>query len=198
MSTAQKHRVFFALWPDAETASHLAALGENLVGGCGGRVMPAANLHMTLAFIGAVTPAQIERLVALAAEVSGEAFDLRLDRLGFWPQRGILWAGCRTAPSPQSRLFSELAAGVRAAGFALDARPPVPHVTLARRARCASLPRLGTPVGWRADEFALVESIAQPVGVRYRVLETFTLDLPDIPISSLPHHGGCACATPVR
>lgn len=205
MSTAPKHRVFFALWPDAETASHLAALGENLVGGCGGRVMPAANLHMTLAFIGAVTPAQIERLVALAAGVRCEAFDLRLDRLGFWPQGGILWAGCRQVPCSalpsgrrQHRLFAELAAGVRAAGFALDARPPVPHVTLARRARCASLPRLGTPVGWRADEFALVESIAQPVGVRYRVLETFTLDLPDIPISSLPHHGGCACATPVR
>ncbi|MDO8293925.1 MAG: RNA 2',3'-cyclic phosphodiesterase [Gallionella sp.] len=198
MSAAQKLRVFFALWPDAETASHLAALGENLVGGCGGRVMPAANLHMTLAFIGAVTPAQIERLVALAAGVRCEAFDLRLDRLGFWPQGGILWAGCRQAPSCQRRLFAELASGVRAAGFTLDARTPVPHVTLARRARCASLPRLGTPLGWRADEFALVESIAQPVGVRYRVLETFPLDLPDIPISSLPHHGGCACATPVR
>lgn len=198
MSTAQKHRVFFALWPDAETASHLAALGENLVGDCGGRVMSAANLHMTLAFIGVVTPAQIERLVALAAGVHCEAFDLRLDRLGFWPQGGILWAGCRQVPPRQHRLFAELAASVRAAGFALDARTPVPHVTLARRARCASLPRLGTPVGWRADEFALVESIAQPVGVRYRVLETFTLDLPDIPISSLPQHGGCACATPVR
>lgn len=176
MSTTQKHRVFFALWPDAEVASHLAALGENLAGEYGGRVIPAANLHMTLAFIGAVTPAQLDQLVALAAEVRGEAFDLRLDRLGFWPQRGIVWAGCRREVPWGRRLFSELAANVRAAGFALDARPPVPHVTLARRARCASLPRLGTPLGWRVNEFALVESIAQPLGVRYETRARFALD----------------------
>lgn len=182
MSTAQKHRVFFALWPDDEMASHLAALGENLAGECGGRVIPVTNLHMTLAFIGAVTPVQLDQLVALAAKVRGEAFDLRLDRLGFWPQRGIVWAGCRAAtgsalPSDRLReLCSELAAHLRAAGFALDARPPVPHVTLARRARCASLPRLGTPLGWRVSEFALVESIAQPLGVRYETRARFALD----------------------
>jgi 2'-5' RNA ligase len=191
---AQKHRVFFALWPDAEEASHLAALGENLAGECGGRAIPAANLHMTLAFIGAVTPAQLDQLVALAAEVRGEAFDLCLDRLGFWPQRGIVWAGCRReapcsalpsgrlqraskeVPLGRRLLFGELAANVRAAGFALDACPPVPHVTLARRARCASLPRLGTPLGWRVNEFALVESIAQPLGVRYETRARFALD----------------------
>lgn len=183
MSTVHRHRVFFALWPDDEMASHLAALGGNLAGECGGRVIPAANLHMTLAFIGAVTPAQLEQLVTLAAKVRGEAFDLRLDRLGFWPQRGIVWAGCRREapcselPSGRLReLFGELAAAVRAAGFALDTRPPVPHVTLVRRARCASLPRLGTPLGWRVDELALVESIAQPLGVRYETRARFALD----------------------
>lgn len=188
MKTGRKHRVFFALWPDADEAEHLAALGQNLVAGCGARVMPMENMHLTLAFIGAVTPVQLEQLIALAAEVRATSFDLRLDRLGFWPQGGVLWAGCRKSPLRQRNacsalpadrlreLFAKLAAAVRAAGFALPPRPRIPHVTLARRARCASLPRLGTPLGWRVNEFALVESIAQPIGVRYETLATFALD----------------------
>jgi 2'-5' RNA ligase len=54
---------------------------------------------------------------------------------------------------------------LRAAGFAIDHRSGadlVPHITLARRTRCASLPRLGTPIGWRVGEFALVESHLHP------------------------------------
>lgn len=176
MNVPQKHRIFFALWPDAEEAAHLAALGQNLAAGCVGRATPAENMHLTLAFIGAVTPVQLDELIAIAAEVRAESFDLRLDRLGFWPQGGVLWVGCRQPPSHQCRLYEALADCLRAAEFRFEARLFAPHVTLARRARCASLPRLGTPLGWRVSEFALVESIAQPLGVRYETRANFALD----------------------
>ncbi|HNI83635.1 MAG TPA: hypothetical protein PLX21_17005, partial [Rhodocyclaceae bacterium] len=50
-----------------------------------------------------------------------------------------------------------------------------PHVTLARRVRCASLPRLDTPIGWHVDRFALVESRLHPSAASYRVLAEFPL-----------------------
>ena len=48
----------------------------------------------------------------IAAGVRAEAFELSLDRLGFWPQRGILWAGCRQAPAPLRVLAEALAVSV--------------------------------------------------------------------------------------
>lgn len=178
MTEVRSHRVFFALWPDDEAVSHLSALAHDLTARGGGRVMRPASLHLTLAFVGSVTPTQLGQLEDIAAGISAEAFDLSLDRLGFWPQRGILWAGCRQAPPPLRRLAESLADGLRAAGFAIDHRSAaqVPHITLARRARCASLPRLGAPIGWRVGEFALVETHLHPSAASYKTLAGFPLD----------------------
>jgi 2'-5' RNA ligase len=178
MSEARLHRVFFALWPDDEATAHLSALAHDLASRGGARVMRPASLHLTLAFVGAVTPSQIPLLEEIAGAVRAESFELSLDRLGFWPQRGILWAGCRQTPAPLRRLAGALVADLRAAGFAVDHRSGadlVPHVTLARRARSASLPRLGTPISWQVDDFALVESHLHPSAASYKTLAGFPL-----------------------
>lgn len=175
MGEARPHRVFFALWPDAAAASRLSVLAQQLAG-AGGRAMQPATLHMTLAFVGAVTSAQIEALRELAATVHGETFELSLDRLGFFPRGGIAWAGCRQMPSRQRRLSEQLCDALRGAGFAIDPRAgQVPHVTLARRVQSPSLPPLETPIGWRASEFALVESHLHPSAASYRTVARFSL-----------------------
>ena len=178
MTEARSHRVFFALWPDDEAVGHLSALAHSLAGQ-GGRVMRPATLHLTLAFVGSVTATRLGELESIGAAIRGEAFELSLDRLGFWPQRGILWAGCRSAPSPLRRLCERLATELEAAGFALDRRTgagQTPHVTLARRVRCQSLPRLETPIRWQVGEFALVESHLHPSAASYRTRAIFPLD----------------------
>lgn len=182
MSEARSRRVFFAIWPDDEAIGHLSALGRGLAGGAGARLIPSASLHLTLAFIGSVTPAQVVLLEEIAGGVRAEAFDLSLDRLGFWPRRGILWAGCRQAPASLRGLAEALALDLRAAGFTIDNRPGsplVPHITLARRVRCASAPLLGTPIRWRVREFALVESHLTPSAASYKTLASFPLDEAD-------------------
>jgi 2'-5' RNA ligase len=182
MTEAHSHRVFFALWPDHEASSHLLALAHELTARGGGRVMHPAALHLTLAFVGSVTPTQLPKLGEIAAGIRTEAFDLGLDRLGFWPQRGILWAGCREVPQPLRRLAASLVADLRAAGFTIDHRSGadlVPHITLARRARCGSLPRLETPILWRASEFALVETHLHPSAASYKTLASFPLAEPE-------------------
>ncbi|MBK9021063.1 MAG: RNA 2',3'-cyclic phosphodiesterase [Sulfuritalea sp.] len=175
MGEARPHRVFFALWPDAAAVTRLAALAPEMAG-ADGRAMLPATLHMTLAFVGAVTAAELGILADLGATVHGEAFDLSLDHLGFFPRGGIAWAGCRQTPSRQRRLSGQLCDALRGAGFAIDPRAgQVPHVTLARRVRSPSLPPLETPIVWRASEFALVESHLHPSAASYRTLARFSL-----------------------
>lgn len=142
------------------------------------------SLHLTLAFIGAVTPDQLAMLREIAGRIRNEAFDLRLDRVGYWPHNRIAWAGCSRVPSRQRRLSAAFVAGLSAAGFALDKRPYQPHVTLLRDGRCSDLPELAQPIPWRVKEFVLVESCLQPSGARYRLLGRWPLQAgPDKKIS---------------
>ena len=137
--------------------------------------MRSDSLHITMAFIGAVTPDQFAILQEVAGGISAQPFDLRIDHLGYWPHNRILWAGCSETPSRQRRLFADLAEALEAAGFPPDKRPQIPHVTLLRQANCDSLPEVMEPVRWHVKEFVLVESLLQPSGARYRVLATWPL-----------------------
>lgn len=79
----------------------------------------------------------------------------------------------RFATTPAlTALHERLGAALSALGVALDARPFSPHVTMARRARAASLPAAPADLEWNARGFALVESLG---GSRasYRVLSSF-------------------------
>lgn len=173
--TPASRRVFFALWPDATALDALEAAAKAGVAHCGGRRMRRDSLHLTLAFIGAVSPVQLDSLHSLAGEIRVAPFDLTLDQFGWWPHNRILWAGCQTTPSCQRRLFDELSRALATAGFAVDQRPYSPHVTLARGARCDNLPVLEAPIRWRVDTLTLAESWLQPSGARYRVLARWLL-----------------------
>ena len=167
----ERARVFFALWPDAGTAEALNALAGAAKGRFGGRAMRIDTLHLTLAFIGGVPRVRIPELLEIGAAVAPRAFDLRLDVLGEWARKHIVWAGPEQVPEPLAALAAELQSALVTAGFALEARPFVPHVTLLRNATCATQrASLERPVRWRADGFVLVESRLLPSGARYEVL----------------------------
>lgn len=135
------------------------------------------SLHLTLAFIGAVSPGQLAVLRDIAGKIHGEAFGLEIDRIGCWPHNRIVWAGCSRVPSRQRRLSNTLASALEQAGFVLDKRSFTPHVTLARKARCDNLPELTQPISWRVSEFVLVESSLLSSGVNYRVLDRWPLQM---------------------
>lgn len=172
-----KHRLFFALWPDPELAEHLHALGVELVRQAHGRGRPMApaTLHLTLAFVGAVSRAQRDELVEAAAKIIAPEFEMTLDRLGFWPRGGIVYVAGEIVPSRQRRLFDALAELLVAQGIAADPRPWQPHVTLARNVRGLRPPRLGEGLHWRARDFVLVESHLHPAGARYEILGRWPL-----------------------
>lgn len=115
-ASSSRPRLFFALWPSAVFQAALAAATRDVVLACGGRCVPAANFHVTLAFLGSMAEHRIRALLAVARSVAhdsgsehtgsdgalkSEAFGLgqcgvtlEFDRIEYWRKPRLL---CATA-----------------------------------------------------------------------------------------------------
>jgi 2'-5' RNA ligase len=167
-------RVFFAAWPPPEVQQALGDIARQAQEECGGRAVPAHNIHLTLVFIGDVARGRVADLEALAATVVAPRFDLAIDRLGYWRHNRILWAGVEECPQALRTLVERLQQPAAAAGFRIERRPYVPHVTLRRDAQRAPA-NTRIRVEWPVTEFALVESAQRERGRVYEVLRRWPL-----------------------
>jgi 2'-5' RNA ligase len=155
-------RLFFAAWPPAGTAEALARWARAAQRECGGRAVPAQNIHLTLAFLGESDP---DAARALGASVHLPPTGFAIEEARFWAHNRILWAGPRETPSA-------LAALARALG---ESQPFAAHATLVRRARHGRrLPPLEV-LDWPVAGFTLVSSTLGPAGPSYEVLERYAL-----------------------
>ena len=157
-------RLFFAAWPPPASAAAL----EQWARGCEGRVVPAAKIHLTLAFLGEADPAQATKA---ARRAHGRAHELPLEEARYWRQNRIVWAGPLETPAPLADLVLELQGNLRKDGFVLEERPFAAHVTLLRNASALKNPAPLPKIDWPVREFALVTSS----GGAYRDVERFAL-----------------------
>ena len=169
-------RLFFGLAPDTSTRAALTQWACDVAIETNGRPTPAANLHLTLAFLGDRPPAMLPRLEHAAARVRGAAFVLTLDRMGAWRKSGIAWAGASAVPPGLVELQAGLAAELSAIGVVLEERPFAAHVTLARRASAGHARPMTPPLHWPVGDFALFVSEPSRGGVAYRTLASWLLD----------------------
>lgn len=158
-------RLFFALWPDAETKQALAVVSQSLSEKGIKPVMPE-NLHVTLAFLGTVNSEQATFLQEQAKGIQCQPFELCFDRLEYWRKPRVLCLSARETPVALADLAGDLTKLGLECGLAMDARPYVPHVTLAKKAGKA-VELDFAPVFWQANAFVLAESVSQPGGVHY-------------------------------
>ena len=174
--TRREHeRLFLALWPGAAVRRVLAGLAREHLPRVG-RPVHAANLHLTLVFLGAVETGARARLEEACAEIAFAPFTLTLSRLGCWARAGVAWSAPERTPEALAALVEGLRAAAARAEIAAEARPFRAHVTLARRlgARAGKeLPAEHRPVRWEAREFVLVRSRTDPRGARYEVLRAW-------------------------
>jgi len=167
-------RLFFALWPDEALRSALHRETRARVRHCGGKPVPAANLHLTLAFLGNVPDERLDAVRTAAGALGAPRLLLTLDRYGWFDAAQVLWIGCSESPAPLRQLAAELGhLMAEVAGLNTDLRPFHPHVTLARKVRNPPELRPPRPVEWPVSGFALVESVTDPAGAKYEVLENF-------------------------
>lgn len=181
MPDGDRARLFVALPLPPATRDALARLAP--AAGPGVRPVAPDDLHVTLRFLGM---ADIASARGALAAVAAPAFTAMLTLPGQFFARGravALFAG--VAPDASLRLlYEEVGRRLESAGFAPDARPYVPHITLARLDRNAGveiiaqfLERSVPAEARRFDcrEFALYASETRAAGARYRVLARFPL-----------------------
>jgi 2'-5' RNA ligase len=122
------------------------------------RLVDAAQLHLTLHYLGAVPESELPRWIR-RLKVACTLFNLEGDRYALWPHGIAVWMPA-AVPEGLLTLHQRLADRIVAAGHQLDPRPFQPHVTLARRTQAAALPppRGARGVHWAVRGYALVES----------------------------------------
>lgn len=167
-------RLFFALWPDDASRDALNRTGKWLHQHWGGRRMRADTLHITLAFLGSVPAGQLDVLANCADAVKSDAFELVLDQSGYWRHNRIGWLGASATPPQYFELLNALNTALHAAGFPVDARPHVPHVTLLRKSAGGEVPAC-SPVRWPVGDFVLVKSLTETEGAHYEVIRRWPL-----------------------
>lgn len=172
-------RLFFALWPDEATREALASACRKAIRGSGGRPVATGNLHVTVAFLGSVPADRLPAVAEAAAGLDCGPFELEFDRLAHWPRPQVLVALCAVPPPAATALAAALWKRLGPLGIPPDLRPYEPHATLARKVR---RPRHGLsmrPVRWPVTGLVLVESVTDPAGVHYQVLERWPLAGPE-------------------
>ena len=168
----RRRRVFFGLWPDESTRAALVKTTRRAVHAAGGRPTPRENLHITIAFLGALEPDELDRARDVPPIRTGP-FELTLDTLGYWARPRILWLSPSGQPDALGELERALWDGLAAQGFERERKVFMPHVTLSRRARAVNA--TVKPVRWAAERLTLLESVPVDRGVRYEPIGDWPL-----------------------
>jgi len=166
--SADPLRLFFALWPSPAVRRTLHAATCRTVEASGGRAVPMADYHLTLAFLGLQPHTQLAAIGDAASRLVSPRGTLHLARLGCFRAARVLWAGPRHPPSALGQAVNRLRAALDTNGVRVAPGPFRAHVTLARRIERAP-PRLElSPIRWDYAGVVLVAS--ERTRPRYRVV----------------------------
>ena len=193
---AKSARLFFALWPTPAMQAALALAAEPAVLevlnagadtaiGASPRRVPAANYHLTLAFLGSLPTSRLADLdqvatrFAQAASVLAPPIDIVLDTLDHWRKPQVLVATASDTPPAAVALGEGLQRALVDAGFTPDLKPFRVHATIARKVRRVGRELHLAPVRWSFDSLHLVESQTHPEASAYRTVKKWVLDKRD-------------------
>lgn len=169
-------RLFFGLWPDAVVrAAIIDRFSQMPQYALQATAMQPENLHLTLHFIGNVDAAMTACVQDAAQAVRGTAFDLRLDRVGYFAQAKIFWMGCTRTPSDLLNVHQQLADALLPCGYQAESQPFTPHVSLLRKVQQPGVMSAFKSIHWPVKSFALIESLPSSTGVIYRPVQNYFL-----------------------
>jgi 2'-5' RNA ligase len=153
------------------------------------RFVDPSQAHVTLRFLGRCTANEQTRVVqAASAAASGSApFRVAFGGLGVFPDERrahILWLGLTEGKAELVRLAGRLETELEKAGFAPEARPFAPHLTIARMkqrpppgmVKALLAANTGSTDPAPVTIFSLMESRTVAGQVRYLPLSTFSLE----------------------
>jgi 2'-5' RNA ligase len=146
-----------------------------------GRPVEAADLHLTLCFLGEVKPDDAGTLIRSALRVPPEHLPLQLMQTDFWSDARALCLlpEAETALAAAANLARQLRAAARDAGIAADPKAFRAHVTVGRKISASAASQrhwpcaLPTALPFTADGFALMQGTGESTGRRYAVLHAW-------------------------
>ena len=169
-SNTASARMFFALWPDDICRARLAREARKLHEFFGGRIARPDTIHMTLLFLGDLTPRQSELAREIGEQATPRSFRLHMAGAGCWMHNKIGWVAPAVTPHPLAQLVTDLRRSATDLGIQIEKRPFTPHVTLLRKAQCRPIASKVAAFEWRVRDFVLLRSQPEPEGSRYDVV----------------------------
>ena len=138
--------------------------------------VPTVNLHMTLCFLGSITPRQHEALIHEIDQLRYQPFDVYLNSTGIWNGPKILHVAPESPPEELMALARGVRKASRAAGIAVDGKEYRPHITMIRKAGpTLPLPLFMPDITCHFSDFHLFESVSTPGGVTYPIRHSWPL-----------------------
>ena len=144
------------------------------------KLVEPGNIHITLWFLGNITPGLADRICAELKAIQFEPFEVELVGVGAFPSLNrprVIWAGIRRGSDELVAIYEQLKKRLRGLGFRPDPKGFTPHVTLARVKRWRpELPRLLSENldlcfgSFRAEEVRLKRSVLTPKGPIYSTI----------------------------
>jgi 2'-5' RNA ligase len=170
--TESVRRLFFALWPSDTLRDQIEHETRHASHHSGGRVIPASNFHITLAFLGSVPDSRIPELQRCALATELQPFELVLQSINWWEQQELLCLEPVAGADALIEWVSRLHKPLRVGGFAIEHRPFRPHLTLARDVTRNHVIKPIKALHWKVERMELVESQPAQRGSVYTVLRT--------------------------
>jgi len=154
-------RLFLSIPLDEKTRREIIAIRNKLRNHAeSGRFTQEENLHLTLVFLGEISKDQIPTIISIMDSAKWITFPLLLNRMRYFKRENgdIYWLGCEKCPM-LLKLQKELADKLRVAGFKVEFRNYVPHLTLGRQVTSKkSLEQEFPPIVYNVKYFSLMQS----------------------------------------
>ena len=130
-------RSFIAFDIDNETVLRKMTGAQNLLIKTGAdlKLVKPENIHITVRFLGNITPPMVEKIFEEMKKVQFTAFDVKILGIGAFPHLRyprVVWVGITEGADQVRSVFSQLEPRLRELGFAPDSKGFSPHLTVAR------------------------------------------------------------------
>jgi 2'-5' RNA ligase len=113
----------------ATTQNQLVQTGADL------KLVEPQNIHITVRFLGNITPTMVETISAEMRKIQFTPFTVQIKGLGAFPNpiySRVIWAGITMGADKLENVFSQLEPQLRGLGFTPDSKGFSPHLTIAR------------------------------------------------------------------
>jgi len=146
------------------------------------KLVKPQNIHMTMRFLGNISPPMVDSIHEEMKKISFAPFDVEIKGLGVFPKlkyARVIWAGIRKGADELTNVFNQLEPLLRKLGFKPDSKGFSPHLTIARvktgRNKAELIQRIQELADYefgivKADCLRLKKSVLTPKGPIYSTL----------------------------